>query len=123
MIVAMPGSLLLIDDDPVFRGLARRVLAASGLEVTAEAATAAEARAVACRQVPDAAVIDVGLPDASGLVLASELAALPIPPRVVLVSSDPDAAGLDDVRRCGAAAFVPKQELPDTAWAQLLAGR
>ena len=122
MLTRMPGVILLIDDDPVFRGLARRVLTASGLEVGGEAASVAEARALA-RQAPfAAAMIDVGLPDGSGIALASELAALPGPPRLVLVSSDPDAASPDDVRRCGAGAFVPKQELPNTAWEQLLAG-
>ena len=92
MLTRMPGVILLIDDDPVFRGLARRVLTASGLEVGGEAASVAEARALA-RQAPfAAAMIDVGLPDGSGIALASELAALPGPPRLVLVSSDPDAA-------------------------------
>jgi DNA-binding NarL/FixJ family response regulator len=120
MLRRMPGVILLIDDDPVFRGLARRVLTASGLEVGGEAASVAEARALA-RQAPfAAAMIDVGLPDGSGIALASELSALPGPPRLVLVSSDPDAASPDDVRRCGAGAFVPKQELPNTAWKQLL---
>ena len=122
MLTRMPGVILLIDDDPVFRGLARRVLTASGLEVGGEAASVTEARALASQAPFAAAMIDVGLPDGSGIALASELAALPGAPRLVLVSSDPDAAGPEDVRRCGAAAFVPKQELPNTAWEQLLAG-
>jgi DNA-binding NarL/FixJ family response regulator len=119
----MPGPILLVDDDPVFRGLARRVLTASGFEVAGEAASVAEARAFARHTPPTAAMIDVGLPDGSGIALAAELAALPTPPRMVLVSTDPDAASPDDVRRCGAGAFVPKQELPNVAWDELLADR
>jgi DNA-binding NarL/FixJ family response regulator len=122
MITRMPGPILLVDDDPVFRGLARRVLTASGLEVAGEAASVAEALDVVRRSPPAAAMVDVGLPDGSGIALACELAALPTPPRVVLVSTDPDAASPDDVRRCGAGAFVPKQELPNTPWEQLLGG-
>jgi DNA-binding NarL/FixJ family response regulator len=114
------GVILLVDDDPVFRGLARRVLEASGLEVAGEAATAAEALAIAREAPPKAALIDVGLPDSSGITLACELAALPAPPRVVLVSTDPEAASPDDVRRCGAGAFVPKQDLPNAPLQQLL---
>ncbi len=44
-------------------------------------------------------MIDVRLRDGSGIALASELAALPEPPRIVLVSADPDAASPDGVRR------------------------
>jgi DNA-binding NarL/FixJ family response regulator len=118
----MPASILLVDDDPVFRGLTRRVLAASGLEVAAEAGTVAEALAHAREAPPEAAVIDIGLPDGSGIVLATELAALPSPPRVVLVSTDPDAATPDDVRRSGAGAFIAKQDLPNAPLRDLLAG-
>jgi DNA-binding NarL/FixJ family response regulator len=116
----MSGSILLVDDDPVFRGLARRVLAASGLEVAGEAGTAAEALAAARQAPPSGALVDIGLPDGSGIELACELAALPEPPRVVLVSTDPDAASAEDVRRCGASAFIAKQELPNAPLHQLL---
>ena len=112
--------ILLVDDDPVFRGLARRVLLANGLEVAREAGTAAEALAAAREAPPTAALVDVGLPDSSGVALACELAALPVPPRVVLVSTDPDAVSPDDVRRCGAGAFIPKQELPNAPLQELL---
>jgi DNA-binding NarL/FixJ family response regulator len=115
--------ILLVDDDPVFRGLARRVLEASGLEIAAEAGTGAEALALARRAPPAAAIVDVGLPDGSGVALACELAALPVPPRVVLVSTDPDAVGADDLRRSGAAAFIPKQQLPSAPLQDLLGSR
>ena len=115
--------ILLVDDDPVFRGLARRVLEASGLEIAGEAGTATEALAVARQARPAAALVDVGLPDGSGVELAFELAALPGPPRVVLVSTDPDAVSPEDIRRCGAGAFIPKQDLPNAPWQELLGRR
>ena len=99
------------------------MLEASGLEVAGEAGTAAEALAAARQAPPTAALVDVGLPDSSGVALASELAALPVPLRVVLVSSDPDAVRPDDVRRCGAEAFFPKQDLPNAPLQQLLGTR
>ena len=112
--------ILLVDDDPLFRRLARRVLEASGLEVAGEAGTVAEALAVAHRAPPLAALIDVGLPDGSGVELASAFATLPSPPRVVLVSTDPDAVSADAVRRSGAGAFIPKQDLPNAPLRDLL---
>ena len=91
-----------MDDDTVFRGLARRMIVAAGLEVVAEASTVAAALAVAGRIRPAAALVDVGLPDGDGVALARELAALPWRPRVVLTSTDADAATPDDVRPSGA---------------------
>jgi DNA-binding NarL/FixJ family response regulator len=116
----MGGSVLIVDDDPVFRGLARRMLVAAGLVVVAEAPTVADALAVAGELRPDAALVDVGLPDGDGVALARELSALPWGPRVVLTSSDADAATPDDVRSSGAGAFVPKDALPNAPLASLL---
>ena len=117
----MCASVLLVDDDPLFRQLARRMLIAAGLVVVAEAATVAAAIAAARELRPDSALVDVGLPDGDGISLAGVLAALPSPPRVILTSSDVDAAGPGDVSRCGAAGFVPKADLPGVALERLLA--
>lgn len=121
MIAAMAGSVLIVDDDPVFRGLARRMLVACGLVVVAEASTVAAALAVAERLRPDGVLVDVGLPDGDGVALAGQLSALPWRPRVVLTSTDADAASLDDVRSSGAGAFVAKDALPNAPLASLLA--
>jgi DNA-binding NarL/FixJ family response regulator len=61
---------------------------------------------------PDGALVDVGLPDRDGADLARELAALPWRPRVVLTSTDTDAAGFIEARgEADALPFVPKQDL------------
>ena len=121
MIAPMPGAVLVVDDDPVFRSLARRTLIAEGLVVVGEAGNVAEAMAAAHALRPDAVLVDVGLPDGNGIALARELTALPWRPRVVLTSTDPDAASPDDVRTSGAGAFVPKDELPNAPLERLLA--
>jgi DNA-binding NarL/FixJ family response regulator len=121
MIAPMPGAVLVVDDDPVFRSLARRTLIAEGLVVVGEAGNVAEAMAAAHALRPDAVLVDVGLPDGNGIALARELTALPWRPRVVLTSTDPDAASPDDVRTSGAGAFVPKDELPNAPLGRLLA--
>src|SRR4051794_10133879 len=87
----MALSVLLVDDDPVFLSLAERILAGIGAVVVATAAEPVGALAAANETRPDAAVVDVGLPDREGIDLAYQLAALPWKPRVVLVSSDGDA--------------------------------
>jgi DNA-binding NarL/FixJ family response regulator len=113
--LAMTGSVLVVDDDPAFRRLAARILDAFGLAVAGEAETAAAAISVAATLRPDAVLVDIGLPDSDGIALARELAALPWHPRVVLTSTNAEAATVSEVRRSGAEAFVPKNELPGAA--------
>jgi DNA-binding NarL/FixJ family response regulator len=106
-------SVLIIDDDPAFRHLAGRLLASAGLDVVGEADGVQEAIRAANRIKPDAALVDVDLPDGNGIDLAHELTALPWRPRVVLTSVDAEAARPEEVRRSGAQAFVHKADLGD----------
>lgn len=123
MMIAMNGSVLVVDDDPAFRRLAQRILEGCGLAVAGEADTAASALSVAGDLRPDAVLVDVGLPDTDGIALARQLTALPWRPRVVLTSSNAEAATPSEVRGSGAEAFVPKNELPGAALHDLLGPR
>jgi two-component system nitrate/nitrite response regulator NarL len=116
----MSRSVLVVDDDPAFRGLARRLLLAFGLAFAGEADTAAAALVAAGALRPDAVLVDVGLPDRDGVALAGELAALPWHPRVLLTSTDAEAATVADVARSGATGFVPKDQLPNAGLDSLL---
>src|ERR1700760_4548589 len=95
-------------------------MGAQVLVVDGEAGTVAAALALAGSLRPDGILVDVGLPDGDGITLAGLLTALPWHPRVILTSSDADAATPDDVLRSGAAAFVPKDQLPNAALHTLL---
>ena len=117
----MATSVLVVDDDPAFRGLAVRMLERMGFAVAGEAATVAEAVALATDLRPDAALVDVGLPDGDGVALARTLCALPWRPRVVVTSTDRDATTSEGARAAGAAGFIPKDDLPDGQLARLLA--
>jgi DNA-binding NarL/FixJ family response regulator len=114
-------SVLLVDDDPAFRALATRILNEIGIEVVAVAGDAAAAVAAAKSLKPDAALVDVGLPDRDGVQLAYELAALPWRPRVVLTSSDSDAAdGIEAPAAGEHMAFIAKEQLPNAPLRRLL---
>jgi CheY-like chemotaxis protein len=118
----VPTSVLVIDDDATFRALAVRMLEGMGLSVAGEAATV-EAATVAARKLrPHAALVDVALPDGSGITLAAELAALPWRPRVVLTSSHPGEVTDAVARAAGAAAFIAKHDLPGSRLDALLTG-
>ena len=118
----MPISVLIVDDDPTFRGLARQMLMAAGLIVVGEAENVAQGLSMAEELRPDAALVDVGLPDGDGFALARQLTALPSPPRVVLTSVEADIASDGSVHSAGAEAFVQKADLPNAPLARLLGG-
>jgi DNA-binding NarL/FixJ family response regulator len=118
----MTRSVLVVDDDPQFRGLAARLLAASGLTVVGEADSVAAALAAAARLEPSAVLVDVELPDGDGVALARELAALPWQPRIVLTSIDGDITTTEDAQRAGARTFVKKTDLPHAPLTRLLGG-
>ena len=122
MIGGMIGSVLVVDDDPEFRELAGRLLAAGGLFVVGEAGSVATALAAAVRSEPSAVLVDVELPDGDGIRLARELAALPWRPRIVLTSIDGEITTSDEARNAGARAFVNKAELPNAPLGELLGG-
>jgi CheY-like chemotaxis protein len=116
----MTVSVLVVDDDPSFRRLASRVLASWGHVVVGEAGTVAEALRRTGELRPDTVLADIGLPDGDGFGLTHALLTLPSPPRVVLISSDGDAANAPAAARAGACGFVPKDELPSARLRRLI---
>jgi DNA-binding NarL/FixJ family response regulator len=63
---ASPCRIVIVDDQPVFRQEARKLLEIRGSAVLAEASCAAEALAAVERLAPDAGRLDVRLGDESG---------------------------------------------------------
>jgi CheY-like chemotaxis protein len=116
----VPPSVLVVDDDATFRALASRVLVGSGFEVIGEAGSVAEALARAAELRPDAALVDIGLPDGDGFGLALQLSSLAWPLRVVLISTDARATSERALRRSGASGFLAKHQLSGRALRQLL---
>jgi CheY-like chemotaxis protein len=118
----MACSVLVVDDDASFRHLAARIVSSWGHLVIGQAATVAEALSCAAELRPDAVLVDVGLPDGDGFTLTQDLLALPHPPRVVLISSDPAAANEASAREVGASGFLVKDELPGARSRRLIEG-
>jgi DNA-binding NarL/FixJ family response regulator len=77
--------VLIVDDHPVFRdGLAGLLATLPGVEVTGTAGTAEQALAAIKQTAPDVVLMDINLPDASG-VEATRRAAQIAPGTAVLV--------------------------------------
>lgn len=119
----MPVRVLIVDDHASFRRLAARLLGESGFSVVGEATDAASALLEAERLLPDLVLLDVVLPDRSGLFVAQELLRIAVPPRVVLTSSRSRSdfgASFDWPEGCS---FVPKHELTAAGLTALLESR
>ena len=115
-------SVLVVDDDDAFRGLVARMLSDLGLTVVGEADSVESGRAAAAELRPDAALVDVRLPDGNGVALAHELADLPWRPRVLLISGSPEAVRKEQIGSDGVVGFVPKEDLPGAPLGRLLGG-
>lgn len=113
----MGPSVLVVDDQEGFRALARALLEADGFEVVGEAGDAASALDAERRLRPDVVLLDVRLPDRSGLEVAAALRGGDRP-AVVLVST---ADYSYEVSRCGAQAFLFKAALSGSALREVLA--
>jgi DNA-binding NarL/FixJ family response regulator len=114
------GAVLIVDDNPRFRARARRRLEDDGWNVVAEAADGASALTTARRHQPDIVLLDIGLPDVSGLAVAEQLAREPDGPAVVLTSTHDAADFGERIAHCGARGFLPKTELSGAALAAIL---
>jgi len=105
------ATIVIVDDDPRFRGIARRLLESEGFDVIGEAADGREALSVARELDPDVVLLDVQLPDIDGIEVASRLAAQGGGPAVVLTSTRDEGDFGPQLRQSGARGFVPKDEI------------
>src|SRR5262245_31664582 len=117
----MRNSALIVDDHAAFRASARALLEEEGYEVVAETESGEEAIELVSTLSPDLVLLDVALPDLSGLEVAERLASTRS--NIVLVSSrDPRDFG-PRLRGSGAAGFIPKDELSSETLSDVLERR
>jgi DNA-binding NarL/FixJ family response regulator len=107
----MPATVLIVDDHPTFRRFARQLLEEAGYRVVGESADGASAIEAVRTLAPNIVLLDVLLPDISGLAVAQELAALAPTAQVVLVSSRSAADFGAALNGVPALRFVAKHEL------------
>ncbi len=117
---AMPTTVLVVDDHPSFRAVARALLELEGYDVIGEAATVADAVLAADELRPDVLLVDIGLPDSDGFALTERVLARPEPPTVVLTSNRARENYGPRIDASGAAGFVPKDELSGPVLRELL---
>jgi two-component system, OmpR family, KDP operon response regulator KdpE len=106
--------ILLVEDEEINRALVRTILRRSPaadlreLEVV-EAASVAEARKHLTGEPFDALLVDVQLPDGSGLALAAEIsAAAPVRPVIIALTGDASTERRAEAAEAGCDAFLDK---------------
>ncbi len=105
-----PLRLMLVDDHEIVRmGLRTLLEDQPDLAIAGEAATAAEAIALADRCLPDMILMDVRLPDASGVEACREIRARHPVIRVIMLTSYPDDNAVMASIMAGASGYVLKQ--------------
>jgi DNA-binding NarL/FixJ family response regulator len=101
--------VLLVEDQTVLReGLRQLMESEPGMAVIAEASTVAEAVAQARRTRPDVVLLDLKLPDGSGLDAARTILRNQDPPAILVLSTYEDVALVRAALDLGCSGYIPK---------------
>lgn len=100
--------VLVVEDHPMFREGLVAALRASGIEVVGEVGSRAAALAVVATLVPDVVVLDVALPDGSGVGAIGELLEACPGTTILMLTSFDDDATVYGALRAGARGYVVK---------------
>lgn len=102
------ATVLVVDDNEAVARSLTRVLQREGYQV-ATFHSGLDALSYARNETPAAAVVDIHLPDISGLVLSSKLRELLGPVRpIIILSGDTSMENLKTLPHVGATYFLPK---------------
>lgn len=106
--------LLLVDDHEVVRSGLRMLLDDQpDLTIEGEAGTGAQALALAAELKPDVAVMDITLPDMSGIDVTRRIKAAVPQVAVVALTIHEDEQYFFEMLQAGASGYVPKRAAPD----------
>jgi len=106
--------VVIVDDHPMFRlGLAAAVEQMEGVELVGEAERAADVAALVSATQPDVVLLDIRLPDGSGLEVNRSLATDYPDVRVIVLTMSEDHENVVTALRDGARGYLVKGAGPD----------
>lgn len=102
--------ILIVDDHPLYRdGLRARLSARPDFSVVGEAGTSAEGLHMVKELAPDLAVVDISLPDGSGIELTREMRAVRPDMPVLIVSMHAKLDFIAAAFQAGASGYMSKE--------------
>jgi DNA-binding NarL/FixJ family response regulator len=104
----MPIRVMVVDDHPMWRDAVARDLAEAGYDVVATAADGAKALRVTGAARPDVVVLDLQLPDMSGVEVTRGLRATHPSVRVLVLSASGEQQDVLDAVKAGAVGYLLK---------------
>ena len=106
--------VLVVDDHPLFRfGVATLLANEPGIEVVGEAASGANAVDAAGALLPDVVVMDLHLPDLSGIQATRHIAAVSPDTGVLMLTMADESESVFAAMRAGARGYLLKDAQPD----------
>jgi DNA-binding NarL/FixJ family response regulator len=103
--------LLVVDDHKLFRqGVVNLLKSTKDFEVVGEAESGKDAVMLAVALDPDVIVLDLGLPDISGIDVVKEIQARGLTAKVVMLTMHKDKGYLDMARRLGITSYLLKDD-------------
>jgi DNA-binding NarL/FixJ family response regulator len=100
--------ILLIDDHPSVRSGIKRAIESVGMSCCGEAASRSEAFAQIAHKTPDGVILDLNLPDGSGLDIVQWIRKHSKEMAIVILTMSDEESHLIAAMRAGASAFVKK---------------
>lgn len=100
--------VMIVDDHPMWRDAVGRDLAEAGCEVVATVGEGAQALRIAPSVRPDVVVLDLQLPDLSGVEVTRGLVAANSGIRVLILSASGEPADVLDAVKAGATGYIVK---------------
>jgi DNA-binding NarL/FixJ family response regulator len=112
--MAQKKTVLIVDDHPLFReGLKALIARNPGFAIVGEAGSAEEGFDLAKQLKPDLAVVDISLPDKSGIDLTRAIRSLLPEIKVIIVSMHSKIHYITEAFQAGATGYVVKESATD----------
>lgn len=100
--------VLVVDDHPIWRDGVARDLETAGFDVCGTAGEGAQALRIASATRPDVVLLDLQLPDMTGVDVAGRLAATDSAPRILVLSASGERQDVLDAMTAGATGYLLK---------------
>ena len=100
--------VLVVDDHPIWRDGVARDLEDAGFTVCGTAGEGGQAVRIATATRPDVVLLDLQLPDMTGVEVAARLAVVDPPPRVLVLSASGERQDVLDAMTAGATGYLLK---------------